>query len=249
MILVRLKAWRDSKKRQLSIIPFAFTFTNACLGMMSVLYALDHKFLAAAYCIIIAAIFDGLDGKLARAFGSSSPLGMELDSLCDAISFCFAPAILLYSWNLSSKNYVGLVAASLYLCAGLFRLAKFNMATHENRLYFIGLPTTVASSWVASFVISSTWLEGRVWGLLLNANSLVLIVILLSFLMISRVRFPSFKSRKGIIPIFLLIPAIVGGAGVYALSAHVPLVLTVVTAYICSALFINGLLFCSKGLR
>jgi len=246
MRLMRLKAWRDSKKRQLSIIPFILTFANACLGLMSVLYALDDKFMAAAYCIIAAALFDGLDGKVARVFGSSSSLGMELDSLCDAVSFCFAPAILLFSWNFSSARWIGLVVVGLYLCAGLFRLAKFNIISHEDKRYFIGLPTTVASSWVAGFVIASPWLEASRWNFLLNVNYTAVIICVLSLLMISRLHFPSFKSRHGIIPVFLVIPIAIFGAGLYALVVHVPLVLSMVSAYVVASLCVEGILFLSK---
>lgn len=246
MILMRLRAWRDAKRRQLSIIPFILTFANACLGLLSVLYALDNQFIAAAYCIIAAALIDGLDGKLARVFGSSSTLGMELDSLCDAISFCFAPAILLYSWNLSSKHWVGLIAVGLYLCAGLFRLAKFNMITSENKQCFIGLPTTAAASWVAGFVIASPWLENSKWQFMLKPNNLVLIIAILALLMISNIHFPLFKSRRGIIPIFLVIPAAIICAGLYALIAHVPFCLMMVSAYIGSSLVLEVLLFLGK---
>jgi len=213
---------------------------------MSVLYALDDKFMAAAYCIIVAAFFDGMDGKLARAFDSCSTLGMELDSLCDAISFCFAPAILLYSWSLSSGNIVGLIFVGAYLCAGLFRLAKFNIVSHENKNFFVGLPTTIASLWVAGFVIASSWLETSRWYLLLKPGHVIVIIAMLALLMVSHVRFPSFKSKHGIIPMYFTIPLGIIAVGIYALTTQVPLVLTTVSTYIGISLCISGIMYLKK---
>lgn len=119
---------QNSGKKKLFLIPFFFTFANALCGFMSVVKTLDEEYLIAALCIILAAGMDLCDGRLARMIGSTSVLGMELDSLCDAISFCFAPAILLYSWSLYQLGVAGLVVLSLYLCAGLFRLARFNIS-------------------------------------------------------------------------------------------------------------------------
>ena len=152
MLLMRLRLLRESGKKKLIIIPFIMTFANACLGLLSVLYAWDEQFMVAACCIIAAPFFDGIDGRIARALGSTSSLGMELDSLCDAISFCAAPAIVLYSWKLHAATVLGLFAVGLYLCAGLFRLAKFNRSCAEQRLFFIGLPTPAAAASVVAFV-------------------------------------------------------------------------------------------------
>ena len=94
----KFKNLKKKGKQNLFIVPFLFTFANAVFGLLSVIKTLECEFVTASYCIILAALMDFFDGKLARAFNSTSCLGMELDSLCDAISFCFAPAILLYSW-------------------------------------------------------------------------------------------------------------------------------------------------------
>ncbi len=236
---MRLKCLQKSGKKKLTIIPFLMTFANACLGLLSILYAFDEQFIAAAYCIIVAAIFDGIDGKLARALGSTSSLGMELDSLCDAISFCLAPAIILYCWNLYVIEWVGLLAVGLYLCAGLFRLAKFNIINIEQKPFFIGLPTTVAASWVAALVIAFPWLEKSFWHFVIEPYRLVLIVGFIIFLMLSKVRFFSFKIRMLPLGTFIIIPIIISIAALYALVAHVPFCLTVVFSYIMSSLIYN----------
>jgi len=248
-MLMRLKAWRDSRRKQLSIIPFLMTFANACLGLASVVYALNNQFITSAYCIILAVLFDGMDGKLARIFGSSSSLGMELDSLCDAVSFCFAPAIVLYSWSLSSRHWIGLLAVGLYLCLGLFRLAKFNMIGNGDKVFFIGLPTTAAAAWIASLVIASPWLEASHWKCIITPYGLSLIVGILAILMISTVRFPSFKSRKEIPPIWLLIPSAAICAGLCALIVKIPFCLTLISSYIFSSIIINAVFLIRKYRR
>src|SRR5262245_44761503 len=108
MRLISFENMHPSSKKKLFIIPFLFTFGNALCGFMSVIKTLDEEFMLAAFFILLAALMDLCDGRLARWFGSTSVLGMELDSLCDAISFCFAPAILLYSWSLYHLDYAGM---------------------------------------------------------------------------------------------------------------------------------------------
>jgi len=196
MLLMRLRLLRESGKKKLIIIPFIMTFANACLGLLSVLYAWDEQFMVAAYCIIAAAFFDGIDGRIARALGSTSSLGMELDSLCDAISFCAAPAIVLYSWKLHAATVLGLIVVGLYLCAGLFRLAKFNKSGTEQKLFFIGLPTPAAAASVVAFVIASEWLVKSRLYFLLKPYPFAILIGFIAFLMLSKVKFPSFKSRQ-----------------------------------------------------
>src|SRR5262245_15894422 len=106
---------QNSGKKNLFLIPFLFTFGNALCGFLSVIKTLDQEYTLAALFIVLAALMDLCDGRLARMFGSTSVLGMELDSLCDAISFCFAPAILLYSWSLYQLGIGGLIVLGIYL--------------------------------------------------------------------------------------------------------------------------------------
>jgi len=232
-----------SKKKKRTIVPFIVTLANAFFGLLSVLYALDNQFIVAAYCIGAAAILDGMDGKLARAFGSSSTLGMELDSLCDAISFCLAPAILLYSWKLSTIPFLGLIAVGLYLSAGLLRLAKFNLQSIENKRFFSGVPTTIAALWIIGLVTASHWLELSMWSFLLKPYNIILILAFISFLMISSVRFPSLKSRHYLTCSSIIIPVITTVAGLCALYFHVPFCISVMSTYIVSSLFYNLFVF------
>lgn len=195
---MRLPAFTPDQKRQtLIFIPFFFTFANAALGLLSILNALDAEFVTAAYCILLAAFMDSLDGRLARAFGITSSLGMELDSLCDAISFCLAPAVLLYSFSLHEFGILGICVLVLYLCAGLFRLARFN-STDQNQdgSYFFGLPTPMAAFVVTSLVIYHDWLSESYLYFVLKKYWLIGLIGVLAILMVSSILFPSFKKPK-----------------------------------------------------
>lgn len=191
LILKRLR--KPKRPKHVYIIPFIFTFLNAFFGLLSVLYTIEHNYIMAAYCILSAVCMDFWDGRLARALNTCSSLGMELDSLCDAISFCFAPAILMYSWHVHQIGILGLIAVCLYLCSGLFRLAKFNAQNMNQNNYFIGLPTTFAACFIALFVLLAVWFEVSTHNALSSSLGVLLI---LSYLMPSSMRFPSLKQIR-----------------------------------------------------
>lgn len=181
---------------QLFLVPFFFTFANALCGFMAVIKTLDENYFMAALCIVFAAVMDLCDGRLARMIGTTSVLGMELDSLCDAISFCFAPAILLYSWSLYQLNSVGMVVLGLFLCCGLFRLAKFNITATHQATSFIGLPTTFAAFFFANMVLYEQWIASSSFYKMLKPDRIAFLVTIIALLMISSVKFPSAKYVK-----------------------------------------------------
>ena len=187
---------RKTIKGNLFMLPFLFTFLNAFFGLLAVVNTLEHYYMLAACSILLAACMDFCDGRLARAFGSCSVLGMELDSLCDAVSFCFAPAILLYGWRLHEYGVIGLFAVSAYLCAGLFRLAKFNVQHMNQRPYFVGLPTTFAAFFITQLLLASQWISQSHVHMLVQAKGLLMTAVLLAFLMPSSIKFSSFKQYK-----------------------------------------------------
>jgi len=194
IIAKRLKQFRTkSFKRTLRAIPFFFTFANALLGFLSIIKSAEGDFITAAYCIMLAVLMDALDGRLARAFGCSSSLGMELDSLCDAISFCLAPAILVYNWYFAVLAWVGPIVVAAYVCAGLFRLARFNCTGHEQVHYFQGIATPVAALLLVSLVLYEPWFDASVFASLLHPTPMVIFLATVAYLMISPLRFASFK--------------------------------------------------------
>jgi len=155
-------------------------------GFLSIINADQGKYDYAAILIIIAAIFDALDGIMARLTKSSSELGVELDSLSDIISFGAAPAFLIYSTYLHNFNATGIVISSLLLIAGGFRLARFNVQlVGFNKEYFIGLPIPTSGITIAAFVL--TYYDHGFSEP--YASSIIPLVIVLSFLMVSKVRY------------------------------------------------------------
>jgi CDP-diacylglycerol--serine O-phosphatidyltransferase len=176
-------------ERGLHILPNIFTLGNAFFGFCSVVFATAGDFVAAAYCILAGASMDSLDGRIARLAKTTSPLGMQLDSLCDGVSFCLAPAILMYLWQLKRAGLFGLCICALFLMAGLLRLARFNLTHEEQTIFFLGVPTPVAGCFLAALLLNTSNLIFKPLWLIL----LMLFVIVLAGLMVSPIPFPTFK--------------------------------------------------------
>ncbi len=231
MKLISFKKIQNSGKKNLFIIPFLFTFGNALCGFLSVIKTLDEAFMTAAFLILLAALLDLCDGRLARWFGSTSVLGMELDSLCDAISFCFAPAILLYSWSLHQLGTFGMCVLGLFLCAGLFRLARFNANSGTPTTSFIGLPTTFAAFFFANIIIYEKWIAASVFAKVLKPEYIAFLVSVVALLMISSIKFPSIKHVKLRITTLLVLSLCAIMAG-YAFIKGYPIFLAIAVTYI-----------------
>ena len=228
---LRLRKLKDSGRKRLFVIPYMFTFANACLGLLAVLYAWDDYYRTASYCIILAALADALDGRLARALGSCSSLGMELDSLCDAISFCFAPAIVLYGAYLSVSGIVGIIVAGIYLCAGLFRLAKFNNTCSQQKVFFIGMSTPVSAIFFTMIIVYQSWLASSWLQFIYSPYVLLPLVLLFAYFMVSHIRFPTFKAGICNDTLTLSTGVTMLIVGVIALWFHNPVMFSVLVAY------------------
>jgi len=138
-----------------SVIPNLFTAINMFCGFFSIIEASNGNINYAAWLIFVAALFDALDGIVARLTNSSSELGIELDSLSDVISFGAAPAFILYKTFLYQFDVYGIIIASLPMIAGGFRLARFNVQlVGFEKSFFIGLPIPTAALTIASFVLA-----------------------------------------------------------------------------------------------
>lgn len=174
-------------------IPNICTLLNAFFGFLSIIMALEGDTVTAAYYIIIAAFLDFFDGQLARLCKSASLIGMELDSLSDAISFCLAPAILLYNSYHEEFQGLGVYLLGIYLCAGLWRLAKFNTTSAGQIHSFIGLPTPIAATFVANLILAEQWIVTQPIKIVLYKYGLFLCTIIIALLMISYIPFPSNK--------------------------------------------------------
>ncbi len=224
-------------------IPFIFTFSNALFGFLSIIKTIEGNFMAAALCIVAAVIMDGCDGRLARYFNTTGELGSELDSLCDAISFCLAPSVLLYSWYLHNFNHVGLfsIALGLYLCAGLLRLARFNTLTHDHSIdqsvFYVGLPSTIAAFFLAALIAYDMVLSNSAFHTLLTARVMGGLTAFLALLMISTIRFPVFKKMifKGFSLLFIARVLLLGFLVSWCIYHGYPVVLLIIGGYIIGA--------------
>jgi len=179
-------------KQGIRFVPFLFTLGNAFFGFCSIALAIEGERIAAAYCIFLAAMMDALDGRIARLMKAESELGVEMDSLCDAISFCLAPAFLSYMWSLRALGFIGILIGSLFLLAGIIRLARFNLLHEQQTIFFIGLPTTIAGCCVATILLNVNSQVYKPWVAFL----MVFLLISFAWLMISSIRFPAFKHGR-----------------------------------------------------
>ena len=191
-----------------SVIPNMFTAMNMFSGFLSVIYTSQGKFYDAAWLIIVGAIFDALDGFMARLTHSSSELGVELDSLSDIVSFGAAPAFLIYSVYLHQFNTVGILISSLLLLAGGFRLARFNVQlVGFDKAFFKGLPIPSSGIMMSAFVLAF-YKPGLGFPERLQTFIIPLVVIL-AYLMVSNIKYdtlPQF-TFKGFIekPFYIII--------------------------------------------
>jgi len=205
----------------------------------------------AVWCILIAVIFDALDGRVARMIGRTSLFGAEFDSLADVISFGMAPALMVFFLILAPREDYqwfrdyGWLIAFIYLLCGAVRLARFNVITHpllyrgeaESSKDFVGLPIPAAAGTVASMVLlllnlSANAKELRQWAL-----ALPFILILVSFLMVSTIRYPSFKQVDWHLKTRLRTAVLVFIVGVVAWRLHEIAVFFLFLGYIGYGLF------------
>jgi CDP-diacylglycerol---serine O-phosphatidyltransferase len=188
---------KDSKRRKaaMHLIPNLFTTGNLFCGVYAILSVFNADYMAAAIAILVAMVFDVLDGKSARLTNSTSHFGLEYDSLSDVVSFGVAPGLLIYSWALSGQGTFGVAVMFAYVAMGAVRLARFNStAALSDGKYFTGLAIPAAAGVVASMVVFDHHIvrmgaEGK-------SIFVLIITLALSFLMVSTIKYRSFKDLK-----------------------------------------------------
>jgi CDP-diacylglycerol---serine O-phosphatidyltransferase len=178
--------------RGVSILPSLFTLANMFCGYACVVYAMRGEFETAAPFIGFAIVLDMLDGRIARLTGTASDFGVEFDSLADVISFGVAPAILSFAWGLAPLGRLGWALGFLFVSAAALRLARFNIqsAAGGDKRYFVGMPSPAAAAVPAATVYAYPY------GLLDYPHALLAVpmVIVPALLMVSTIRFRSFKT-------------------------------------------------------
>jgi CDP-diacylglycerol--serine O-phosphatidyltransferase len=178
-------------KKRVYVLPNLLSAGNLCAGFIAITAAINLQFEKAAIALIVAGMLDVFDGKIARITGSCSRFGMEFDSLADLVSFGAGPAILMYMWAFQPYGRAGWVAAFLLVACGAMRLARFNVhADKVDRRWFIGLPIPAAAGFIATTVLllEQPVIFGRPLGTILIFQAY-----LLAFLMVSTIRYRSFK--------------------------------------------------------
>ncbi len=222
---------RERRRQTIFLLPGLLTTGNLLCGFYAIVLTLDGYHVWAALALFVAMVMDMLDGKVARLTRTTTQFGVEFDSLADVVSFGVAPALLLYAWALAPLGRVGAGAAFLYVICGALRLARFNVLTGiTDRRYFIGLPIPGAAGTVASMVL----FFGPVAFGRAELFALACATYLLAFLMVSNLRYYSFKELDfakrhpvGVLLIVVLAVLIVAAHpqlflflafGVYALS-------------------------------
>lgn len=169
-----------------SVIPNLFTAINMFCGFLSIISASEGNFNYASWLIFIAAVFDALDGLVARLTNSSSELGVELDSLSDIVSFGAAPSFLLYKTFFYSMSTWGIIISAIPLIAGGFRLARFNIQlVGFSKSFFLGLPIPSSALTIASFVLAF-YNDGYPKPI---SDFITPMILVLSFLMVSNIRY------------------------------------------------------------
>ena len=204
------------------LLPNLLTTAALFSGFLAVIKGIDGQFSIAAGALLVALVFDGLDGRVARLIGAETAFGAEYDSISDAITFGLAPAVLVYQWGLAPFGDIGWLVGFLFTaCAGL-RLARFSaQSAAKDKRYFQGLPAPAAAATLATWVLFSeqTGLSGS-W---VNWAGLIG-VLLLGLLMVTNIRYRSFKDADlhHRVPFFAAV-LIVGALALVAV--HPPLVL------------------------
>jgi CDP-diacylglycerol--serine O-phosphatidyltransferase len=198
----------DGMRKGIYILPNLFTTASLFCGFYAIIASMRGDFFPAAVSILIAGILDGLDGRIARFTNTTSKFGSEYDSLSDLVAFGVAPAILAYTWALSPFGRYGWLAAFLFVACGALRLARFNIQIGiiESKV-FNGLPIPAAAYVLAGSVLFFYYLGGE--GHFYNI-SILLSMIALALLMVSNVKYYSFKdldyfSRKPFITLVLIL--------------------------------------------
>ncbi|MFI4954439.1 MAG: CDP-diacylglycerol--serine O-phosphatidyltransferase [Gammaproteobacteria bacterium] len=213
---------QKSRHKGIYLLPNLFTTINLLAGFYAIIAGMNGDFALAATAIFVAMVMDTLDGRVARLTHTQTEFGAQYDSLADIVAFGLAPALVAYSWVMVDLGKLGWSIAFLYVATAALRLARFNTQTATvDRRYFVGLPSPAAAGVLAGFI-------GLVHVLNIEGTSVAVVLALLttmvSVLMVSYIRFYSFKQidLRGRVP-FIVMWVIV--LGFVAISLDPPVML------------------------
>lgn len=206
-------------RRVVVVMPSAFTLGNLFFGFWSIVSAFNGNFLWAGWFIVFAGLLDMMDGRIARLSNTGTNFGAELDSLVDVISFGVAPALLIYFLELATSGRFGWILCYIYVVAVALRLARYNVIAHGRAPsnWFTGMPSPAAGMTLAVFYAFSQtpWYRASLSYLDLQHQGLVVLMLLLSVLMVSNVKYPKFppiglRSVSGIAGLIFSLAVLIG---------------------------------------
>jgi CDP-diacylglycerol--serine O-phosphatidyltransferase len=222
-------------RKTLFLLPNLITLSSVFCGFDSIRISAsaqgDDDYYRASLLLVFALFFDMLDGRVARLTKTQSAFGLQIDSLADAISFGVAPAILVFRWSLYQRPLGGLIASFLFAAAGVVRLARFNvLSMGENGAptkpgkYIVGLPVPGAAGILISLVLANHAMGDQL-RLDEHAWAMLALTIFLSFLMVSTIKFRSFKDLRLNVRTFALVAFAVGSSAIVSLQTRPAFVL------------------------
>lgn len=186
----RWQELREQRRRGIFLLPSLLTTGNLFCGFLALILTTQQRFTEASVAVFVAMVLDLLDGKVARLTKTTSQFGVEFDSLADVVSFCVAPAFMLYMLALAPLGRAAWLGAFLFVICGALRLARFNVYTGVvDRRYFVGLPTPAAAGMVVAVVLLLDGEPLERW----QASVIAVGTYLVALLMVSTFRYYSFK--------------------------------------------------------
>jgi len=215
----RARLPRPNVRRVVVVMPSAFTLGNLFFGLWAIISAYNRNFTWAAWFVMFAGALDMLDGRIARLSKTGSRFGAELDSLVDAISFGVAPAMIMYFLEFAWAGKFAWLLCYLYVVCVTLRLARYNITHDESPTpgWFTGLPSPAAGMTLAVYYPFSqtSWYKTSLEYLDLQKQGLAILMLMLAFLMVSRVKYPrfpaiGFRSVKGILGLLLHLGILIG---------------------------------------
>ncbi|MCK9460946.1 MAG: CDP-diacylglycerol--serine O-phosphatidyltransferase [Proteobacteria bacterium] len=220
-------------KKTIFVLPNLLTAASLFCGMYAITLcigaeAAEETAYRASLLLFYAFIFDLFDGRVARMTKTQSAFGVEFDSLADLVSFGVAPAVIAYRWSLDGAGILGAIVAFLYVLAGALRLGRFNLHAHKPKAkstgpdkYMQGLPIPMAAAFVIALLLAERAMGGWPWlteyGLHLRGEEypiMLVVMVVLALLMVSTVRFRSFKDLRINALSIALVAVVVGGSAV-----------------------------------
>ena len=201
---------KEELRKGIYIVPSLFTCGNMTFGILSIFSSVNGNFIPAAWFLIGALACDIIDGRIARMTKTTSDFGMQLDSFSDLVSFGVAPAVMMYMLVLNTMGNIGISIAVLFVLCSALRLSRFNVLSQSGEVdkHFVGLPTPASAGVIISFVLSYQLLVPAEYTLNFKTipalmelmpsffNLMPVVIVVLSFLMVSNIPYMSFKKAK-----------------------------------------------------